>query len=118
MKLKAPKEYDLLSEKERKELLNQCGPDGPLNSLVPDHLLGLSVAASCDRHDFMFATAESARDFKQADQVFLENMLTQIEESESSWLLKAARKGMAYLYFAAVRIYSLAHLSTAQSNEK
>ena len=105
MNLKAPREYDQLSEKERKELLNQCGPDGPLNQLIPDHLLGLPIHQSCDRHDFMFARANTADDFRHADQVFLENMNRQIEHSSSGWL-KAPRRILAWVYYGAVRLYS------------
>ena len=44
--LQAPKEYWELDASERKKLLNQCGPDGPLNYWVPNHLSGLDVSDS------------------------------------------------------------------------
>ncbi|USN48064.1 MAG: hypothetical protein H6626_02940 [Pseudobdellovibrionaceae bacterium] len=103
-KLQAPEEYWRLDDEEKKKLLNQCGPDGPLNSVVPNHLLGLNISDQCDVHDFMFSKAQNSEDFKEADKVFLKNMMTHIENNPSS--LSIWRKMLAYIYFGAVRIYS------------
>ena len=102
--LKAPDEYWRLSDEEKKKLLNRCGPDGPLNRVVPNHLLGLSIADQCDVHDLMFIRAENSEELREADEVFLENMMTQIENNPGP--LSFGRKLLAYIYFGAVRIYS------------
>ncbi len=103
-KLQAPEEYWKLDNEEKKKLLNQCGPDGPLNQLVPNHLLGLSVISSCNVHDYMFIKARNSKELKEADKVFLKNMMTQIENNPSP--VSIWRKMLAYIYFGAVRIYS------------
>ena len=104
MKLQAPDEYWNLEDKEKKKLLNQCGPNGPLNHVIPDHLLGLDIGQSCDVHDFMFSQALNSDDHRLADKVFLSNMMTQIENNPSP--ISLWRKMLAYIYFGAVRIYS------------
>lgn len=102
--LEAPKEYWQLDETEKSKILNQCGPDGPLGSLIPNHLLGLDISAQCNVHDFMFAKAKDDEELREADRVFLKNMMTQIENHPGS--LSIWRKMLAYIYFGAVRIYS------------
>lgn len=104
MKLKAPEEYWLLTETERKEMLNQCGPNGPLNHLIPNHLLGLNISESCDIHDFMYIKSLSGKDLKKADRIFFDNMMTQVKNGSSS--VSIWRKILAYINFGAVRIYS------------
>ena len=103
-KLQAPEEYWKLDDEEKKKLFNQCGPDGPLNNLVPNHLLGLNISAQCDVHDFMFANARNSEELKEADKVFLANMMTHIENNPS--FVSIWRRMLAYIYFGAVRIYS------------
>ena len=105
--LHAPDQYWKLDEDEKKKLLNQSGPDGPLNYLVPNHLIGLNVSASCNIHDFMYSKARTSKDFKLADKIFLMNLMTQIEERPG--VITPWRKILAYVYYSAVRIYSWFH---------
>lgn len=104
MKLKAPDRYWLLTQKEREKMLNQCGPDGPLNLLIPNHLMGADISESCNIHDFMYIKAESKSDLREADRVFLDNMMTQVENG--SKFSRFGRKMLAYFYYGAVRAYS------------
>jgi hypothetical protein len=104
MKLQAPSDYWSLSDEEKRKLLNQCGPDGPLSKLVPDHLLGLDISDSCNIHDYMYITAQNRDEQKVADMVFKKNMITQLEKapySNNIW-----RRIMAQIYYRAVRLYS------------
>ena len=101
--LTAPDEYWALSEEKRKELLNECGPDGPLNKLIPDHLAGLPIKKSCNIHDFMFSEAKNKKDYKEADKVFLKNMNKEIEKGTNNFFLKSVRKLFSLIYYAAVR---------------
>ena len=116
--LKAPKQYIEASIEEKEKILNKCGPDGVINHLVPDHLIGLDISASCNIHDWMFTKAMSQSDHKKSDAVFLQNLKTQIREKKSNPLLKYLRYGFAYIYFGAVRIYSTLTKNTSQSDEK
>ncbi len=102
--LQAPKEYWSLSQKERLTLLNQCGPEGPLNGLIPDSLLGLDISESCNIHDFMVMKARNRNHLKVADDVFHRNMRSQIKVKpgfKGVW-----RQFLAYIYFKSVRVYS------------
>lgn len=118
-KLQAPEEYWQLDDEEKKKLLNQCGPSGPLNSLVPDHLLGLSLKKICDIHDFTFSKSKTSEDYKRSDQLFLKNMNTAIEVQTKSKPLAFLRKSLAYLYYLAVRTYSsIQVMTTPEVSEK
>ncbi len=104
MKLKAPDEFWELNDEERKKMLNQCGPNGPLNHIIPNQVFGLDWGMSCDIHDYMFTKARTAQDLKDADQVFLRNMLKQVDAKPD--ILSFPRKVIAHIYYGAVRIYS------------
>ena len=52
----------------------------------------------------MFFKAKNSDELKQADRVFLANLMTQIKNKPSS--VSIWRKVLAYIYFGAVRIYS------------
>lgn len=118
-KLQAPEEYWQLDDEEKTKLLNQCGPDGPLNSLVPDHLFGLKISSICDIHDFTFTNAKSSEDHRKSDQLFLKNMNTAIEAQTKSKPLVFLRKSLAYIYYLAVRIYSsIRVMTTSEVSEK
>lgn len=103
-KLQAPEEYWQLDYNERRNLLNQCGPDGPLNSLIPDGLAGLDISDVCDIHDYMFVKARNKQELKEADNVFLKNMMKRVKSEpgfKAFW-----RKILAHIYYGAVRVYS------------
>ena len=104
--LTAPAEFWSLSEEKRKELLNECGPDGPLNKFIPDHLVGLPIKKSCNIHDYMFSEAKNREDYSAADQVFFKNMNKEIDNGTNNFFLKSVRKLFSLIYYAAVRIYS------------
>ncbi len=101
----APNDYQSLSKEIKYEITNKCGPDGILNILIPNSLLGLDISESCNIHDYMFHTSRTSKNLKNADQIFLKNLKLQIRNN-SSGFLKPIRTFMAYLYYTSVRIYS------------
>lgn len=105
-KLNAPMEYWNLSQEEKAKIVNQCGPDGPLNKLIPDHLLGLKISSECDVHDFMFSKANNQKDFEVADKTFLHNLDRKIERDSKTAIWRIFRKGLARVYYWVVRLYS------------
>jgi len=113
----SPKEYSSLSAKEKKEL-NGCGPDGFLNRLIPDAILGTSVKASCNVHDFTFIKATNQKEHKKSDDEFLLNMLSEIESGKGSKFKKWIRKKMAHIYYAAVRAYSIVKGKKGAENDR
>ncbi len=119
MKLQAPDEYWQLSKEERKKLLNQCGPSGPLVFFVPNNLLGLNISKSCNIHDYTFNNSKSNGDHKKSDQLFLKNLYFTIENQSKSKILQFLRKSLALVYFAAVRVYSgFKVMTTHEASEK
>ncbi len=107
-RLVAPADYWELTEDQKKQIVNQCGPDGPLNSLVPNSLFGLDISDECDAHDWMFVQAKNSRELKEADDVFLMNMKSKVREGTTLLPLIWLRESLAHLYYAAVRLYSMA----------
>ncbi|MCB9092886.1 MAG: hypothetical protein H6620_10030 [Halobacteriovoraceae bacterium] len=107
-RLIAPREYRKLTADQKSKIVNQCGPDGPLNSLVPSSLIGLDISEVCDIHDWMFTQARNSHEFKVANNVFFKNLKKKIAEYTSFAPLGWLQKVFAHIYHAAVRLYSMA----------
>ena len=103
--LYAPPQYWRLSRKVRDKLLNGCGPAGMLNWLVPDTVYGLSIKAACNIHDFMYMTGVTEEHRREADRVFLNNMIRIIDAHTSNNVLKRLRYRRAKTYYAFVDNY-------------
>ena len=102
-----PTDMLLASQNELKKAnFNKCGPDGALNRLIPNHLLGVEVSASCNIHDWTYQNASSKTGHKNSDLVFLHNMQTQIRAEGGALPIRILRHGLAYMYFGAARLYS------------
>jgi hypothetical protein len=104
MKLYAPVPYWDLSAEEKKYY--RCGPGrGLLERLIPEDIYGVCITESCGIHDYMYQMGEPSDEGKaEADRVFLNNMLRQIEEdqdTDADLLMK--RLDLAQLYFTFVR---------------
>jgi hypothetical protein len=100
----APPSFWTADNNDLEAQLNGCGPSKLPSWFVPDSFLGLSVKNSCLIHDWMYYKAKSRKDFKEADEVFFENLNKQIDEKKD--FLSVARKAFSYIYFSAVRVYS------------
>jgi len=106
-KLEAPKEYFELSKDEKRKITNKCGPDGFINKIIPNSLLGLDISESCNIHDFMFHHSKTKEDFKRSDKTFLKNLKKEIKTS--NFIMEPIRKTFSYFYYYVVRLYSYIH---------
>lgn len=97
----APPKYWKLSEAEKKQYCNGCGPGHVLGFLVPDKLWGLSITAACNIHDFMYAMGENIAEKSLADRVFLNNMTRLVVAGTQNKYLKRLRlrRARTYYYF-------------------
>ena len=100
--LLAPIQYWNLINTNAPIYTNTCGGSGITTSLVPETLFGLRISEFCAIHDFMY---EQGKDKKQADSIFLENMLSTIKHHKGSFILKGLRKAKAYVYYLAVKLF-------------
>lgn len=100
------------------KLLNNCGPGGPLNSVIPDSLLGADISTACNIHDWTYLEAKNEQDHRKSDHLFLENMKTKVRLSKADPLLKFVRYGLAYIYYGAVRMYSFTKIFLLRNSNK
>lgn len=102
-RLYAPPAYYDLSEVERARICNGCGTKGLGGLIVPDTLWGLEIEDACDIHDFMWHEGSTIEDKREADRIFLNNMLRLIDGG-SKWL-KWIRRRRAYKYYEGVAVF-------------
>lgn len=82
---------------------NGCGAKGLGGYLIPDNLFGLSIENCCNIHDFMYSMGNGIADKEEADRVFLNNMLREIEAVQASRVVNFFRRLRAMGYYSAVR---------------
>lgn len=97
----APEKYWTSISLNIPKYINGCGA-GINTSLVPDTLLGLNISKACNIHDYMY---EQGINKKQADDIFLKNMISIINKESNSLVLKSLRKAKAYIYYFAVKLF-------------
>lgn len=88
---------------ELNNIINGCGSTGAKFDFVPDSIYGLKITSACNIHDFMYFEGETLEDKKEADRVFLNNMLRIIEAKGGPF--KFLRKMRARAYFQAVKFF-------------
>jgi hypothetical protein len=101
----APSEYIELPQEVKDSY--GCGPGGFGDFLVPDTIWFLKVKVCCSIHDFYYRyyaeNSEAGR--KEADDIFLNNMVRVIN-AKTKWLwLKKLRLRRAKTYYYMVRRY-------------
>ena len=104
----SPGSFKAASQRERRAVIGRggCGAgDGLGDRLVPDTMWGLSVQPACEIHDWMYAKGRSIEDKKQADGVFLDNLLRIIDAGTSSWVLRKLRRRRARTYYLSVKYF-------------
>ena len=101
LELYAPTSYTDASNDEREKVVNGCGAAGSKFDFVPDTILGLNVSCCCHIHDWMYDKGATLEDKKEADRVFLNNVLRVIED-KGGWF-KRWRRRIAYGYYIAVK---------------
>ena len=89
-----PQEY-------RPDFSNGCGSRDGID--VPDTVYGLSITASCNIHDFMYAVGTTIEDKKKADRVFMNNMVRQVRDG--GWILRPLRLARVHKYYLAVKYF-------------
>lgn len=94
----APASYRRASSEAKKEVCNGCGAKGVNGKIVPDTIWGLNITEACNIHDWMYMEGKTQKDKKRADDVFLENVLSIIEEKSHPWL-KWIRRYRAMTYY-------------------
>jgi hypothetical protein len=96
----APESYWQAPYKERRRICNGCGLNGWKGKLVPENIYGVSIKEACNIHDWMYHHGASMADRETADDLFLENMLSLINNQGGwiSWL----RRYRAVSYYNAV----------------
>lgn len=88
---------------------NGVGPSGIINHFIPNTIWGLDITPSSDCHDWMYSYPRDAgASYKdEADRVFLNNMLRQIDRAAASsywgWVLSPLRRHRAQVYYVMVR---------------
>lgn len=102
--LYAPPSY-IEASPEVKAIVNGCGTSGWKGDLVPDTIWGLCITASCNVHDWMYQTGSTLAEKEEADRVFLNNMLRQIEDAGGWSLVKRLRRNRAKVYYEAVHLF-------------
>lgn len=109
--LKAPKDFwKMLENNPEKldEIENGCGPRWMIGKtdvgalIVPDTMWGLSVTKAGIIHDFMYHFGKSSKDKEIADQLFLKNLYTIIDDERNSKWLRFLRHKRAGTYYNAV----------------
>lgn len=102
--LLAPEGYWNLSEAEKYEIANGCGPT-KATSLVPDSILGISLIPACDIHDYTYANSHSIKKRKFADDLFLGNMCRLLDRDLKPPPLKLFGLAGILFYYLVVRLF-------------
>ncbi len=104
MGLVVPKDYYQAPQSQVDEVTNGCGPAGWKIDVVPDTIYGLNVNGACNPHDWMYEFGETRGDKEYADEIFLDNLNTIIDNKGGySWFVWL-RKRRAKKYYYAVKL--------------
>lgn len=101
--LYAPASFLTASEIELELICNGCGPSGWKVDIVPDHIFYLYIGSACNIHDWMYHHGRSDEDKKEADRVFLNNLIRLIERDKSKLRDKKKMIEKAKGYYFAVK---------------
>jgi len=82
--LAAPTSFWDASEELRASIIGGCGPGGIGDVFVPDTMYGLSMKPACGIHDWCFAVWNNKPGFKQANDLFKNNMV-RINNQHNGW---------------------------------
>ena len=105
VELYAPAKYWACDSELLDRITTGCGPGKFGDFLVPDTMYGLSVKQACRIHDFYYSPMMPATHEckKEADRVFLNNMI-RIIKAKTRWkILRLLRTHRARVYYLAVK---------------
>jgi len=83
---------------------NGCGA-GWSAKLVPDCIIGVNISAACKIHDWMYLYGNTIDDKKEADRVFLNNMIRIITNKSCFKPLMLIRLFICKQYYNAVKYF-------------
>lgn len=98
----APASFKSAPMSQLETICNGCGAANAKFDFVPDTVYGLSIAAACNIHDFMYNEGRSIEDKEEADRVMLNNMLRLIKRANVWYSPSALRRRRALKYYEAV----------------
>ena len=99
----APLTYWRSTKAEKRIVCNGCGPKGWKGKIVPDTMWGLSVTPACNAHDWMYEEGGTGVQKAMADEVFLDNMLSLIDEHTNWKFIGWLRSKRARKYYRVVK---------------
>jgi hypothetical protein len=102
-----------LTEAEKYELTNGCGP-ARATSLVPNSILGVDIKPACDIHDFTYSKPQTVRDREEADFIFAYNMRRLIEQKLRPGFFRSFGFFGVGVYLLAVRLLGGKYFSKEQ----
>ena len=105
--LECPQSYLDATPAARAAICNGCGSAQAKFDFIPDTIYGMSIKYACWIHDWMYNFGRDLADKREADQTFLENMLTLIERDRTwyRWALKSLMRRRALKYYEAVVVF-------------
>jgi len=101
--LAAPASFWNASDELRAAIAGGCGPGGFGDVFVPDRMYGLNMVAACAIHDWCFAVWNTKAGFKQANELFKNNMIRINSQHEGYAFITALRSRRIKKYYLAVR---------------
>ena len=102
--LLAPESYWNLSEEQKYEMTNGCGPERATR-FVPSALMGVNIQPACDIHDFTYTQTHTVTDREDADFLFLYNIRRLIDRKLRPGFFRSVAYLGADLYVMAVRLF-------------
>ena len=98
-----PDGYFDLSDWEKENVLNGCGSKN--SKFIPDNILGLCINEACLFHDYMYYVGTTDKDKREADKVFLNNILWWVDEYSRNFFLRWGRRFIAKIYYYVVKVF-------------
>ena len=100
----APPGYWTISPAEKARICNGCGAAGK-RDYIPDSIFGLDISEICNIHDYMYFCGKKLSDKRDADQAFLDNLITLIDIETKHWIVRIFQRWLALRYFRAVKYF-------------
>lgn len=116
LELYCPYEYKVLSKENKITICNGCGPQSKFD-FIPDKIWGLKITEVCNIHDYMYYNGKNIEDKKEADRVFLNNLIRLIDYKTKWKWLKFLRRRRAYKYYNAVKYFGGSAFWSGKNNE-
>lgn len=85
--------------------VNGCGSAQAKFDFIPDSIWGVYVGEACAVHDYMYHVGRSDEDKKEADRVFLNNLLRLLTKRKPWYIPDYLVKSRARKYYLAVKYF-------------